>query len=370
MTNQITMELVVEFCPLFFLEMFVKKLLLLCMVSLSLMGCVSSQVAVVDNTAVGNDNIHVVIESDSVEDRIGVGPVILKYLEDKQISSELGHGGKHFAQSGTGSGFLVAGNKWLTNYHVIKDLDSITISYAGKNIPATVIATDEHNDLALLKADSGDLKSIKFATAEVGNSIYVSGYPLSSMLGDYARLTTGNISSLYGFDGNASNIQITAPISPGNSGGPVTNTDFEAVGVVVSTANTVAMANRIGSLPQGLNFAVSPNVATGFLLQNGVETPKETVDSVQALLNSTALIWNGDSTKQKRTYIAKFTYRYYWDLGNHLSYMRLHLIDSNTGETVLKSSLEADSMGIQGPVYDMMNKVTTELGIGLNETNM
>lgn len=370
MNDQITMGLVVEFAPFFFLEMFVKKLLLLCMVSLSLMGCVSSQVAVVDNTAVGNDNIHVVIESDVVEDRIGVGPVILKYLEDKQISSELGHGGKYFAQSGTGSGFLVSENKWLTNYHVIKDLESITISYAGKSIPATVIATDVHNDLALLEADSGDLKSIKFATAEVGHNIYVSGYPLSSMLGDYARLTTGNISSLYGFDGNASNIQITAPISPGNSGGPVTNTDFEAVGVVVSTANTIAMANKIGSLPQGLNFAVSPNVATGFLLQNGVETPKETVDSVQALLNSTALIWNGDLTKQKRTYIAKFTYRYYWDLGNHLSYMRLHLIDSKTGETVLKSSLEADSMGIQGPVYDMMNKVTAELGIGLNKTNM
>lgn len=343
-----------------------EKLLLLFMMSFSLMGCVSSQVAVVDKSAVGNDNIHVVIESDEVEDRIGVGPIILKYLEDKQISSELGNGNKHFAQSGTGSSFLVAENKWLTNYHVIKDLDNITISYAGKNIPATVIATDEHNDLALLNADSGDLKSIKFSSAKVGDSIYVSGYPISSMLGDYARVTTGNISSLYGFEGNASNIQITAPISPGNSGGPVTNTDFEAVGVVVSTANTVAMANRIGSLPQGLNFAVSPNVARGFLLQNGVESPEKTVDSVQALLNSTALIWNGDSTKQKRTYIAQFSYRYYWDLGNHLSYMRLHLIDSNTGETVLKSSLEADSMGVESPVYDMMNKLTGELGIGIN----
>ncbi|MEZ8967371.1 S1C family serine protease [Vibrio breoganii] len=341
--------------------MFIRKVFFLLLLSVGLTGCVSSKVAVVDQTAVGNHNIHIVIQSDEVEDRKGVGPELEKAFNKKGVSAELGTGKQQIAQTGTGSGFLVAPNTWLTNYHVIKDLEHLTVSYKGQNNTATVVAVDKVNDLALLQANSDGLTPLTFSNAKIGEDIYVVGYPISQMLGDYARVTTGNVSSLYGLNGNPSNIQISAPIAPGNSGGPVVNKEFEVIGVVVSTANTVGMANRIGALPQGLNFAISPNIVEGFLLQNGIALESSKSSDLQALINSTALIWNGDSSKQQRTYIAKFAYQYYWDMGDHLSYMRLHLVDTATGETVLKSSVEANSMGISAPTKSLVDDILIKL---------
>ena len=65
-------------------------------------------------------------------------------------------------------------------------------------------------------------------------------------------------------------IQITAPIQPGNSGGPVLDEAGNAVGVVVGSFNWLHMARKTGRLPQNLNFAVSAATARAFLDSEGV----------------------------------------------------------------------------------------------------
>ena len=58
-------------------------------------------------------------------------------------------------------------------------------------------------------------------TSEVGEEVFVLGYPLTATMGDEIKLTTGVISSKSGFQGDISQYQISAPVQPGNSGGPL-----------------------------------------------------------------------------------------------------------------------------------------------------
>ena len=74
--------------------------------------------------------------------------------------------------------------------------------------------------------------SIKTSTTDVGEEIFVLGYPLTSTMGDEIKLTTGVVSSKTGFQGNVSMYQISAPIQPGNSGGPLFDSKGNVIGIV------------------------------------------------------------------------------------------------------------------------------------------
>ena len=92
-----------------------------------------------------------------------------------------------------------------------------------KGYNAEVVAKDIQNDLAILKVHDVIIPSasipysIKSNNAEVGEEVFVLGYPLTSTMGDEIKLTTGVISARSGFLGNVSLYQISAPIQPGNS---------------------------------------------------------------------------------------------------------------------------------------------------------
>jgi S1-C subfamily serine protease len=66
-------------------------------------------------------------------------------------------------------------------------------------------------------------------------------------------------------------MQITAPVQPGNSGGPLVAADGEVVGVVVSKLDATYVADLTGDIPQNVNFAIRGEIAKLFLFQNGVE---------------------------------------------------------------------------------------------------
>ncbi|MCM1311256.1 MAG: serine protease [Bacteroides sp.] len=74
--------------------------------------------------------------------------------------------------------------------------------------------------------------SISFITSEVGEDVYVLGYPMTSTMGDEIKLTDGIISSKTGFQGDVSLYQISAPIQPGNSGGPLFDKKGNVIGIV------------------------------------------------------------------------------------------------------------------------------------------
>jgi uncharacterized protein len=76
-------------------------------------------------------------------------------------------------------------------------------------------------------------------------------------------------------------IQISAPVQPGNSGGPLLDTSGNVVGVVVSKLNAQKIADATGDIPQNVNFAISPLVLQGFLEANSVDY--QTAPSVRKL---------------------------------------------------------------------------------------
>ena len=170
----------------------------------------------------------------------------------------------------TGSGFRVsAEGHILTNAHVVEGCVEVRVPSAGS---VTVAARDDAADLALLKGPA----SKTFAAFRQGRGVrpgagvVAVGYPLRGVLASGANVTTGNVAALAGPGDDRRLIQITAPVQPGNSGGPVLDMAGNAVGVVVSKLDAVKMARATGDIPQNVNFAVSAGAARAFLDSEGV----------------------------------------------------------------------------------------------------
>ena len=172
--------------------------------------------------------------------------------------------------SSTGSGFRVsAEGHILTNAHVVEGCAEARVPPAGA---VAVAARDEAADLALLKASAGGAVAAfrQGRGIRPGAAAVVVGYPLRGALASGANVTVGNVSALAGPGDDRRLIQITAPVQPGNSGGPVLDATGNAVGVVVAKLDAVAMARATGDIPQNVNFAVSAGAARAFLDSEGV----------------------------------------------------------------------------------------------------
>jgi len=175
---------------------------------------------------------------------------------------------------GSGTAFAINDQgHLLTNHHVIEDCNSLTFQLPGQNpVPASVVASNEAMDLALLSADlltvpaSMDLQT----RLRLGDEVVVYGFPLLGDLSSQGNLTTGVVSALTGLNDDRANFQISAQIQPGNSGGPVINRSGEVVGVVVSMADDRYFSRQSGVNPQNVNFAIAGKVILTFLNSNGV----------------------------------------------------------------------------------------------------
>ena len=143
----------------------------------------------------------------------------------------------------SGSGIEIAKGHIITNYHVIDGAKNIIVQRVVNNreerFIAEVVATDKINDLAVIKiTDTKYYKyqqlpySVKFTTSDVGESCYALGYPMISTMGTEIKLTTGVISSRSGFQGDVSTYQVSVPVQPGNSGGPLFNYKGELIGII------------------------------------------------------------------------------------------------------------------------------------------
>ena len=175
----------------------------------------------------------------------------------------------------TGTGFFVSQQGYiLTNYHVIGGCVALKtrINAAQPIIP---VAQDEGNDLALLKAAQPVVGFATFSAGpvRVGQSVMVVGYPLRGLLSSGANVTTGNISAIAGPNDDTGLLQITAPVQPGNSGGPLLDQSGNVIGVVVAKLDAVKIARATGDIPQNVNFAIKGAVVRSFLEANGVEFP-------------------------------------------------------------------------------------------------
>ena len=174
------------------------------------------------------------------------------------------------SQDSSGSGFVVSRDGWLlTNAHVARACKTIMVGEQG---PADKVILDETNDLALVHATGtlGAPLAISAGKPRLGEDVLALGYPLRSILADSLNVTRGNVSSLMGLMNDPRYLQISAPIQPGNSGGPLVDLAGRVVGVVTAKLNAVAIADATGDIPQSINFAIRPDAATRFLDANGI----------------------------------------------------------------------------------------------------
>ncbi|SFJ43416.1 S1 family peptidase [Celeribacter neptunius] len=172
-------------------------------------------------------------------------------------------------RTSSGSGFYVSEfGHVLTNAHVVKECKALKVD--GED--ASLVEQSQNFDLALLKVNTEPKAIATFSptVAKLNQDITVVGYPLSGLLGGI-NVTRGAISSMTGLGGDETTMQISAPVQPGNSGGPVLSSEGVVVGVVVSKLDAAAVQEVIGDIPQNINFAIRGSAAKLFLSLNGVE---------------------------------------------------------------------------------------------------
>jgi S1-C subfamily serine protease len=187
--------------------------------------------------------------------------VVLLLMEDSQ--------GQPFS---LGSGFFVEGGYVATNAHVIRGASRGIVKLVGKSDKAEIIgiaAADTERDLVLLavKGLSGpSLPLGKSKSTTVGEEIYAIGNPQ----GLEGTISQGIVSGVRRI-ANTEILQITAPISPGSSGGPVLDQKGQVIGVAVATF-------REG---QNLNFAIPIDYLSALLQQPKVSAPLRALTAKQ-----------------------------------------------------------------------------------------
>ena len=177
---------------------------------------------------------------------------------------------KNYSVVGTGSGYLVDKNGHVvTNEHVVNGCSVIT---TGKNNTAELLRADATNDIAIIKTtDTEKYRPMSFAGKDpaLGQRIFVSGFPLNQIL-ENLNFTSGTVSSEVGLMQNINQFQFTAPIQPGNSGGPILNEYGGILGMSVATVSNKKFEEMLDTLVQNINFGIRQSSVQSLLDQEGI----------------------------------------------------------------------------------------------------
>ena len=186
---------------------------------------------------------------------------------EKQASPPVGKPVK----SKSGTGFVVSANGHIvTNHHVIDGCGELKGNLTGEAAMALrVVSSDATNDLALLQAPSTatfkEFARIRDRSIRSGDSVVAIGFPYRGLLSSDFTVTTGIVSSLSGMRNDSRFLQISAPVQPGNSGGPLFDTTGQIVGVVTGKLDNLRIAVATGNIPENINFAIKTGALRDFL---------------------------------------------------------------------------------------------------------
>ena len=173
----------------------------------------------------------------------------------------------------TGTAFFInKSGQLLTAAHVSRDCMLMEAHQDGTTFPVTAKASSALLDVAVL--ESGKTRDATLALRlgheiVLGEALTSVGYPLAGLLGDSPNLTRGNVSASKGLRGSMGMFQFSAPIQPGNSGGPIVSDNGELLGMAVSTLNAASLA-QLGHIPQNINFALDGRYVAMFLRRENV----------------------------------------------------------------------------------------------------
>lgn len=177
------------------------------------------------------------------------------------------------APAATGTGFYVSDRVLLTADHVVRGCSRVALS-DGTEIAA--LAADPDLDLAAFRVPEPTpvwLDLARDAAPRLGQRVSAAGFPYFSIVGTALNLTGGNVSALTGVDDDSRFLAFTAPVQPGNSGGPLIDGRGRVAGLVVSRLSEQFIIEETGSLPQNMNFALKPSEIHNFLSKSGVVLP-------------------------------------------------------------------------------------------------
>ena len=185
----------------------------------------------------------------------------------------------------SGTGFAIADGYVVTNYHVTEGAKSILIRGVNgdmnKPYKGYVVAFDKEHDISVIKiidAEFDSLGKIPYdigrTNVEVGDEIFVLGYPMTSSMGEEIKLTNGIVSSKSGYKGDESLYQISAAVQPGNSGGPLFNSDGTVVGIVCGKHSEAENANYAIKISHLYRLIATNNLAIKIADNNRVKNKK------------------------------------------------------------------------------------------------
>ena len=170
---------------------------------------------------------------------------------------------------GMGTAFFITADGYLvTADHVVRGIHTVRVKIGTQYYDAKVIRNDQKVDLALLKIEGTAFTALPLAgkkDPDLGADVFTIGFPNPELQGFEAKYTDGKISSLSGVRDDPSRFQVTVPLQPGNSGGPLINRFGAVDGVVVGSLNDTYVLVESGSLPQNVNYAVKTSVLRDFL---------------------------------------------------------------------------------------------------------
>ncbi|HSC52330.1 MAG TPA: serine protease [Phnomibacter sp.] len=138
-------------------------------------------------------------------------------------------------QLSAGTSFLIDGDGYLaTNFHVINEASTLVVVNNGHEYIAKTVYTDVTNDLAILKIEDKDWKSVSHLpygirknNADLGEELFTLGYPRNTIVYNRGYLSAGT-----GYNDDSLSIQLSISANPGNSGGPVLDKNGNIIGIL------------------------------------------------------------------------------------------------------------------------------------------
>jgi len=168
----------------------------------------------------------------------------------------------------SGTGYFIATNGYiLTASHVISGASRIEIRTRAGDLKAKVVQADPANDIAVLKVE-GSFPAIPLEnskTVKLGDAVLTIGFPNIQIQGFSPKLTKGEISSLFGLRDDPRHFQVSAPIQPGNSGGPLLNASGNVIGTLSARLSDSKTYDLTGMLPQNVNYALKSSYALAMI---------------------------------------------------------------------------------------------------------
>jgi S1-C subfamily serine protease len=314
-------------------------------------------------------------------DQFGLNNIIIDYIKSKGYEAQPILDIKSIQRQSTtrtinrvsaGTGFFISENYIITCSHVIDDAKTITIIKDGKKYSAQMVIDNPNLDFALLIVN--EYKSPKyFATSKflnenIGNKLYTLGFPLSNILGADIRVTDGIISARTGINSDPIYFQISAPIQPGNSGGPIINEKFNVIGIASSKISDQYVMQNTGAIPQNINFGIKSDYILPMIEEYVVSTRSNISNLNDAIEATIQIIVNDNNQPMQQSviitgeYVIDYDYNSFWDMYTRLNYLKINIYDVNTGELVAQAVHNGDDLSVPSvTTKKLMDKIFSKM---------